>query len=442
MESRNIIANFNESMFDEFDGKVGSNTMYLVTDMKDLDMKAFRESIKAAIKDVPLMASIINKGYWRDTWKPIENYDIDRFIKTYEVEENPFYEKAYSQFLRLTNKRIDMGKEPPFKVKVFYNKSNSKKVVVFCIHHALVDGRGCFRLVRLIGEHYNAIMNNQILKPRKNYRAVSILINSLNIIHVAKALLSSFVGLFLDPINKASMKPLLPREEDIDINSSSETIERIVIKNADLYNLRAYYKAYDYTLNDILMLLTFKLMVKYNMALEKPSKSVGIALGVDLRRYFKKDYLSVSNYSVMDSFTVKTEHVNDLSKMEREFKRLKEKPIGLGVIVEPVFTSVFPIAKQRKMLNKWARKFIMEGSIRAIQTTNVGITDEHMLPFGDIVENISFIGCSPMCGFPQISIARYKDILTLHFIKYNDNNGLAQKVKNDYQELLNEIIAS
>jgi NRPS condensation-like uncharacterized protein len=172
MESRNIIANFNESMFDEFDGKVGSNTMYLVTDMKDLDMKAFRESIKAAIKDVPLMASIINKGYWRDTWKPIENYDIDRFIKTYEVEENPFYEKAYSQFLRLTNKRIDMGKEPPFKVKVFYNKSNSKKVVVFCIHHALVDGRGCFRLVRLIGEHYNAIMNNQILKPRKNYRAV------------------------------------------------------------------------------------------------------------------------------------------------------------------------------------------------------------------------------------------------------------------------------
>jgi NRPS condensation-like uncharacterized protein len=441
MESRNITANFTESMYDEFDGKVGSNTMYLVTDMKDLDMEAFRESIKSAIKDVPVMASIINKGYWRDTWMPVENYDVNQFVKTYEVEENAFYENAYSYFLNLTDKRINLEKEPPFKVKVFYNSSNNNKVVVFCIHHALVDGRGCFRLVRLIGEHYDAIIKNKPLKPRKNYRSVSTLINSLNIIDVTRVLFTSFAGLFLDPINKASMKPLVNKEDDTEANSCKETIERIVIKKESLDKLRAYYKDYDYTVNDILMLLTFKLMVKYNMELEKPSKNVCVALGVDLRRYFKEDYLSISNYSVMDSFTVKLDHVNNLSKMEKEFKRLKEKPIGLGVIVEPMFSSVFPIANQRKMLNKWARKFIIEGSIRGIQTTNVGITDEHLLPFGDIVDNISFVGCSPVCGFPQISIARYKDTLTLHFIKYNDNNGLAQKVKNDYQELLNEIIA-
>lgn len=440
MENKKVIANFNESMFDEFDGKVGSNTMYLVTDMKDLNLEVFRASIKAAIKDVPLMASTMSRGYWRDTWKPIENYNVDQYIKTYEVEEHPFYEKAYAHFLRLTDKRIDLAKEPPFQVKVFYSNSISKKVVVFCIHHALVDGRGSFRLVRLIGEHYSAILNNQVLTPRENYRSISTLISSLNIVDVSKALFTSFTGMFLDPINKASMQPLLPRECDSGVDSN-ETIERIVIKNEDLYKLRAYYKDYNYTLNDILMLLTFKLMVKYNKVLEKPSKNVCIALGIDLRRYFKKEYLSVSNYSVMDSFTVKSEHVNDLSKMQKEFRKLKEKPIGLGVIVEPVFTSVFPIAKQRKMLNKWARKFIIEGSIRAIQTTNVGITDEHMLPFGDLVDNISFIGCSPVCGFPQISIARYKDTLTLHFIKYNDNNGLARKVKDDYQELLNEIIA-
>jgi NRPS condensation-like uncharacterized protein len=372
---------------------------------------------------------------------PVEDYDINQIIKTYEVVEDSFYENAYLHFLQLTDKRINLAKEPPFKVKVFYNQSNNKKVVVFCIHHALVDGRGCFRLVRLIGEHYHAIMNNQTLKPRENQRAISVLLSSLNIIDVTKALASSFAGLFLDPINKASMKPLLPREFTSDSNSN-ETIERIVIKDEVLYKLREHYKDYNYTLNDILMHLTFKLMVKYNQTLETPSKNVCIALGIDLRRYFKKDYLSISNYSVMDSFTVKSDHVNDLSKMQKEFRRLKEKPIGLGVIVEPMFSSVFPIAKQRKMLNKWARKFIIEGSIRAIQTTNVGITDEHLLPFGDIVENISFVGCSPVCGFPQISIARYKDTLTLYFIKYNDNSGLVQKVKNDYQELLDEIIAS
>ncbi|MBC2581434.1 hypothetical protein [Clostridium sp. DJ247] len=429
-----------ESGFWDFDGKLGCNTMYLITHVKDsFNLEILKESLKYIVKDIPILSCKMSKGYWRDKWERIENFDISQIIQTIRVDKDSFYDKAYSQFVQLVDKRIILENEPPLKVKIFYNEEIENKVIVFCIHHALADGRGSFQLVKLIGTYYYTLFNNNKLVPQKNYRKMSRLIFSFNMITIINMILLCLKGLF-QPKLSDSFKPLLEMD-NINNKGNGESIERIILSKENINKIKSFYKDFDFTINDIILLLTTKLMTKYNMILKEPSSCVGAALGIDLRRYLKEDILSITNYSVMEMFIVYNTETNDLPRMVEKLKSLKKRPFGIGLILQIFLSNIFPITVQKYIFNKWAKEFIIEGSVRMMQTTNVGKLDDYATPFGDVVENLSFVGPSPRYGFPEVSVSGYKDSLTIYFTKYNDENNLTKKVKNDFNELLNEILA-
>ncbi|MBX4264176.1 condensation domain-containing protein [Clostridium estertheticum] len=430
-----------ESTYWNFDGKTGCNTMYIVANVKTLNLEIFKESLKYIVKDIPMLACKILKGYWRDKWQPIENFDVSQIIETISVDKNSFYEKAYAQFLQLDEKRINLESEPALKVIIFYNEENEKKVIIFCIHHALADGRGCCEVVKLIANNYCTLLNNNRIVPQKNYRKMSKLLLSINLINILKMIYTELKNLFNPKLFKY-LKPLIDANSENTHDSNHESIERIIVSKENIIKLKSLYKDYGFTVNDIILFLSTKLMSKYNRELKEPSEYVGAVMGMDLRRYLKKNILSITNFAIMKFFIVGNSETNDLPRMAENIKTFKNKLSGVGweFINQVSLSKIFPVEITKYISDKIAKFFIIDGGSKMIITTNVGRIDDYVTSFGDIVESITFIAGQPIYGFPLVTISGYKDTVTLYFSKYNDENNLTKKVRDDFNELLNEII--
>ncbi len=435
MINKKTKASVMESSYWDMDQNICCNTMFLLSHIKsDLNIDILKESLKYVVQTIPILSCRLSKGFWRDKWIPIDNFEAKQLVTEIRVGKDNFFENAYSEFLKLKNKKIDVEREPLYKILVFYNEEIDEKVLIFCVHHILADGRGAFQLVELTGQYYSGVLRNNFVL-QKNNRKISKLIFSLN---ARKILKMMNLKVIFERKPKEFFEPLLSMDKIID-EDFGIGIERILIEKADLEKVKAYYKDYNFTINDIILHITLKLLEKYNLELEKPSKNLAIALGVDLRKYLDKDMLSISNYSGTEMLKIDIKDVNNKQVVETKLKELKKKTIGLGFIIQPILQSIFPIAIQKKMLTV-LKDFINKWSLCSIQTTNVGKVDDYIKPFGVDTQKFSFIGPSPYCGFPLISVSGFKDTITIYFTKYNDIEGLCLKVSNDFKYLLNEFV--
>ncbi|MBZ4646024.1 MAG: siderophore/surfactin biosynthesis protein [Clostridia bacterium] len=435
MKNKPIKATILESAYWEMDKDIGCQTFYFITYVNEnFNIEILKESLKCVVKDIPILSCKFTKGYWRDRWVPIENFNINQIIRTIRVDKKHFYDDAYSKFLQLKDKRLNLEKEPPLKVIVFYNEETEKKVIVFCTHHSFADPRGNSYLIGLIGSYYNALLHNKALKPKKIYRTLPKLIFSYGVIKAIKTFLKT------ETPSMDSYKPLIKMDFDDSNNGSGESIERLIIRKEDLKKLKLYYKDYGFTINDIILYFTLKLTNKYNMNLKEPSSHACLSIGIDLRGYIKDDVLTITNYAGRDFFTVDLKDADDLPGFAKKLKAFREKQEGIGNVMSFVSISMFPIAIQKKIWKSAVGNSLKEWSLRTLVTTNVGKLDDFVKPFGDAVEDISIAMSFPYSGLPVISASGYKDTLTLYFTKFNDKNGLTQKVKNDFNELLNEIL--
>ncbi|MBZ4646025.1 MAG: siderophore/surfactin biosynthesis protein [Clostridia bacterium] len=446
MKSKFIKANVMDSCMRIMEDNATCNTWYILLYVKDdFNIKILAESIKQAVKDIPILSCKISRGYWRDKWVPIENLDVNQFIKTICVDNNSFqdkdsfYDEAYNQFIQLKDKYINIQSEPPFKVKIFYNEQIGNKMIAFCLHHCLADGRGWLQAIKIIGEYYNAILNNTTCTPpRRNVRKISKLVFSISMANFFET-----ISLMRKKVN--TMEPIKPVLEldninDTNIDYNNVGIEKIMISNNDLNKLKDLYKPFKFTVNDIFLYLVLKLTNKYNMDLEEPNSQLATGMLVDLRRYFKEDALSIANYFAPEPVMINSKDIDNLYKISEDFKALKKRPLGLGFFYPILLTSIFPVGLLEKIMSKIMNGLAMQ-SYSGMGVTNFGKLDDYLKPFGEGIDSISVIPSAGVHGFPSLLISGYKGTLTLYFVKYNDRNCLTQKIKNEFTELLNEILA-
>ncbi len=440
MVDTTLFASSTESIYSEFDGKLGSNTMYIVSMVdKGLLPEIVRKSLVSLIIDIPQISCHLKTGYKHDSWEPLTALVVDSLIEYEEVPEcmdGGFFEMAYLQFTVRKPAKINLGASSPIKLTIFHSQKTADQLVVLSVHHALADGRGIFQLFKLFCEKYAALEHGQEPAAIENVRSISEFLSSLKIRQILGTLFHSLAG-FFQPFLMTNLKPLL--EKDSESKTSGEgdtTVERLVLDRTAIKQLRKSFGEAEYSLNDIVLMLTLRLLDQYNVRQSISSRYVGVALGVDVRRYFTRDITSISNYSAMEMFIVSRRSLASPDAMRKKLAKIKVATLGLGFFIRPLLTSFFPIAKQKEFMNKWAQNFIVEGSIRMVQTTNIGKLDEYAAALGEKIRGMSFIGPAPRFGFPEISVSGFKGEVTIYFTKYDDKQGLCTKMMSDFNAIL------
>lgn len=440
-----IKASPTESGYLTFDKVTSNNTFYFVTYINEkFSVDALKESVKYVIKDIPKLSYKIKKGFWRDQWVPINDFCIDQIFETVEVEkeafenDEEFLDQAFSKFVDCESKRINLEIEAPIKVKIFCNEKISKKILVYCVHHSFSDGMGTCQLIELIGKNYDAILHNKIPLRHENQSKIAGLFLSLHFKDIIYMFLSSFKTL-LRPIMMALAKPLIEfKEKDNGLDEGS--IERLLINTKELDKLKEKYKCYNFTFNDIILLLAINMMSKFNNNLKKPSRYLVASLSMNLRKYLSKDCLCICNYSGFDLLIINNKDSGEISKINKSIKDFKKKPLGIGFIMQLFMMNILPAKLQRGIIKSMMNSLAKKGGNYAIVTTNCGKLDKYVTHFGEGLEHISFIGAEVIYGFPSISASGYNDSMVLYFSKYKDGNQLCKVMKNTFLEMLNEIL--
>ncbi len=445
MKRKIVKAGFMESSMRIMAGNVTCNTFYILLNAnKNFKIDAFKKGLNLFVQDMPIFTCSLAKGKWRDKWVPIEDYDINKIVEVFNMKNPSSVDKAsccdemFLQFSALKEKHIDIQKEAPLKVKIFNNEKTGDKLIVFCVHHCLSDGRGWMQTIKLIGSYYDAVLNNKTIKLEKNYRKMSKFVFSVSL----SDYLRTIKGLS-KPSKLQTMKPVLDtsgiKAASIDYNDTS--IEKIIITEEQLNSIKKHYKAYNFTVNDILMHLVMKITDRYNLSLKEPNSYIGTGALVDLRRYFKKDVLSIANYFALESLEVDRSCIENLPKLAEELSAFKKRPLGLSFICPILLTSIFPVSTLEKIIGGMMEGFAVQ-SYMGLATTNFGKFDEYIAPYGSCIEGGAAIPSAGVHGFPSILVSSCKGIRTLYFIKYNDKDNLTREIKNQLNELLTELYSS
>ncbi|MCX7843035.1 MAG: condensation domain-containing protein [Clostridia bacterium] len=426
------------SAYWNMDKDISNQTFYFITYVDGkFCVDTLKESLKYVVKEVPFIACRLVNGFWRDKWVAVDNFSTDHLVRTINIDtttEESFYEEAYSRFLKMKDKRLNLEVEPPFKILVFQSKATQNKVVVFCSHHSLSDPRGSGYFIRRIGEHYNALQKGTATELKKNCYTLPKLIFSYGV-------LNSFRELINTPkIDINSFYRMMDMDYHPENRNSEETIERLIIGKEELGRLKTFCKEYGLTLDGLVMLYALRIIRKYNERLEVPCSKACLSVGIDLRKHIKGDVLKISNYAGRDYYPVEISDADNISKFAKDLKDFKEKQQGIGSVMPFVILSILPIAMQKKMWRSSFGTALREWTLRTIVTTNMGRLDEFVIPFGDCVKDVSIVMASAYCGLPLISASGFKDSMTVYFTKFNDKDRLCQKVKSDFNALLQEVV--
>ncbi len=440
MNNKPIKATVLNSAYWNMDKDISNQTFYFITRVNErFNLEILKESLKQVVKDLPVLSRRLVDGFWRDKWVPIENFDSSQIIKAVKVDnvdKVSFYDKAYSHFIEMKNKRLNLEKEQPLKIIVLYNEKVKEKLVVFCTHHSFADPRGNCHLIKLIAERYDDILNKRTIKPVKNFNTMPKLILSYGFFKAFKEFINT------PKISMDTYKPLMDMDYDANNTNCKESIDKLEIKGEELNKLKAKCKEFGLTIDGMIMFLSLILVRKYNETLQTPSSHACLSVGIDLRDHIKGDALKIANYAGRDYYPVELKDTEDVYKFSRELKAFRDKQVGVGSVMQFVLPSIFPITMQKKIWRSSVGVALREWTLRTLVTTNIGRLDEFVKPFGDAVEGISAVVASAYCGLPLISVSGYKNELTLYITKFNDKKELVTKIKDDFNQIVNEIISS
>jgi NRPS condensation-like uncharacterized protein len=411
---------------------------YLISFSEKLDFECFKKALNNTIEDLPILKSTFKSGFWKDKWVVLKNFQLDRLLIVHKIDDKQFSTDAYNEFLNYKEKIVLPEKEPPFKCFAVTGKNSGKKLIVFIVHHSLADPVGGVELVKYIAEHYDAVINNKVFAKRRNHRGLETLLRAIGPSKIFKAVRQMSKKDDTAPV----YREICPLDYDNTEKGKCRIIDRLEISPEQMKKLKEVYGKYNFTVNDLLLIITAKLTKHYNENLKNPSSHIYLSVGVGLRKYLKKNLLTITNYAGRDEIVLNYNDVDNLDVLQNKFREFKQKPVGICFLIPFLALALLPIKLQKKIWRNSQKDSLIKWSNKAFSTTNIGLLDKFVQSFGDCVEDASFFASFGYSGLPLISASGYKGKISVYFTKHKDSSGLVKKVKNDFEIIFNKIINS
>lgn len=435
-----MIANGQETFFLEMNKHVCNYTMYfpMIFDNK-FDLSIYKKSVDHLLNQIPHLKRKCKDHFWRASWVPIKDFFIDQIFYIEEIDgieketRKEFYSRAIEILYLMKDKVIDLEKEPPLKFKVIMTEDRRWTMVVLCVHHSVADGRGSMQIMSEIGDIYTSLVNNQKLPIIKNYRKIPYRF-------LKESLFKILIRTFTTKEN------VLAAENTIDLTDCSKDLSKdenfisIEISKEKIMKLKAAYKEWSYTTNDIivyLLLLICSDLVDGKDVNDSTVFNVGIA--IDNRKNIKKEISTITNYASMCPFYIRHNTLMDKAKVKEELQNFKSTATGLSFSKEFMLMSLFPYAIQKKVFGGNIKNMIKGISCKGIQTTNVGELTKFVGNYNHTLKYAEFIGPAGKYGMPILSISLYEGDMRIYFRRTDDSNCLCNQLRDLLKMKLNDI---
>ncbi|AAK79963.1 NRPS condensation-like uncharacterized protein [Clostridium acetobutylicum] len=446
MENKCYKATIHESFFCSIDRNMLGSTIYYIFYLNDnFNIEIYKKAVTYVVKAVPILSCKFSEGYWRDKWQQIKEFNVSQIFKKIHIQsevadKEAFNELAFSEFIKLKDKHIDIKNESPIKITVFYNSQSKNKMITIGMHHSVADVRGWLEIICLIGQCYNLILEKKLNNQPALVSKITKPIFHISIKDNINMLRGTIKNLF--ETNRISeMDPLIKKEKikTVNVDCNTMSVEKINLGETEVKKLKAYYKGYGFTINDIVLHLLLKFNKKYNSALEKSNKYIETGMRIDIRKYIRTNKKFIGNYSFLQYVWIKDADVEDIEKVNEKLKRIKRYPMGLSAFYKFYLFLILPTEIMRKEVLKRKGEVVDELYL-GMTSTNIGKMDKYLEPYKKFMEDAFVIPCGFAEGFPLMCITGYKNKITINFIRYNDKDGLTRRVKYDFKKILDEII--
>ncbi|HLR35326.1 MAG TPA: condensation domain-containing protein [Tissierellales bacterium] len=400
---------------------------------RNFNLDMFLKAVHHVLDSMPHLKSRCKGRFWRAQWVGFEEHKIEDITEIlevnldYDLKLEDFYSQILKGFILLEDRKIDLEKEPPIKIKVFRDKNSKRTVVFLCIHHAIADGRGSMTLISLFEKTYRAIKNGKTLPDIKNYRKIPLKLLKDG---TFKTIKNTFVK--KESIDSSEIATIINECKE-STKKGIDEFEVLRIPKEKVLELKNNNKKYNYTTNDIIVRKMLVITEKLNIPMGDDKKYINVGIAIDNRKNIKEDIITVTNYASMSPFYFEKDLVNDRKEFRNKIKEFKKNASGASFSKEFMLMSFFPLAIQKKVFQGPVLKMIKDMSCKGIQTTNVGEMTRFIGDFDETLEYLEFIGPAGKFGLPIVSISLYKGDLSIYFRRVNDSTGICNVIKNMFE---------
>lgn len=448
MKNNQLLASYFESGFYAFDGVGSKNVFYFITFMNEkFDSRLFEESLFQVCLKFPKLRSKFVKGIVKDKWKVIEKFSkSDLQIEYYDVDgsdKKSFEDNVLLAFNKHKDLSIDILKNYPMKFIIYQNKSVGLSAVLTCFHHAFTDGRGGCDLLNYIGEVYNSLSKGKKVPPFQNY---------YNLDYLSKKLYNKING-----NDKVASKENKSPEDVLPIFNSMfdelyckdklnpRKLKIIEIDSEKYDKLKLWAKRQGLTINDFMILIVLLFAQKYNRKLPHKSEIIGCSFTADTRKFAIPEPHMIGNYSGYENFLISSEIIEnrnfEVFKMElNDFKNsksfgmdfvsiMKKFDIVPTFISRPITRKVMAVGIKDRIKNK-----------KAVSFSNCGDMTKTLDEYNDIMYKVIFVPNVSIDLMPQLGVSSYNNTLTISIAKEIDANGIVNRLSEEIEALIVELI--
>jgi NRPS condensation-like uncharacterized protein len=419
------------------DEEVCNTFYYLLSANENFDTDALKKSLQMLKQRLPIMNITLKKGFWRDRWEcfsPDANDDIFEIDigSACNCDSGSFYENAYEYFRKMENKSINIVKEKPFKVYILHDTEKKNRLIIFCFHHAFMDGRGALQVIKQIIYCYNNLNSTDSKNLCDNFRNDRELIKSVG----RKTLIKELKRMKPPDVLKDA-KPLVKKEENNEkLNNGKLSFKIFTIDSGEIAGIKKSFEYLHATITDVIIYCCFAMLDKLNEKNSELNKGLAVSTQVDLRRYLKnKNGLTVGNFFAPQSIVISAFDAKSKEKVFSEIKKAKNSLMGLPFYSMINVMSIFPIWLINKFVKKLL-KVINEQLYIGMSVSNLGKLDEYFKGWENLIDDFTVVTTNGICGIPTLVVSTYKGKTKFIFSRYNDDNNLVQKFTDEYREII------
>jgi NRPS condensation-like uncharacterized protein len=267
-----------------------------------------------------------------------------------DLEEDPAYHRALNEWV---NTPIDHERHSPVRLLVVRGRGESR--LVFAIDHSSLDGIRSLRFIRRVVAEYNGepdaesspllgIRASGMDELAKSTRRKGSTIRMF----YAKVCLSAFHRLFISPLRPAArlFHDRADRAEGIGYCFA-------LLEPEELNSIRSGLKAFDSTVNDVLLASCFRLMEQWNRMHGKKANRLSIMVPTDLGPEWLRNAISnqLSYVSLRTGPKDRANPVKLLSKIRRDMSRMSKNGVALSIVYILRGATLLP----QSFVNVWAK---------------------------------------------------------------------------------------